>query len=119
VRLAVSDLKRSMNFYSEVIGLAVLDAPSAETRVARLGPHGGGQVLLELHMGLNVWAAGSPPASERDARLLFWELVLPNKDEVERVKVNLVKAGYPALRTAGAVPAFADPWGITVALVAA
>jgi catechol 2,3-dioxygenase len=272
VRLAISDLKRSVNFYREVIGLAVLDAPTAETRVARLGAHGGGRVLLELeeipgvqgigrrtrlglyhtafllpsreafssfvrnlvrrgtyfgsadhlvsealyltdpdglqvevyadrpreqwsyegreivmateplrfdelpavdenswkgapagtsvghvhmyvgdleaaakfyhaalgldittrrypgalftsaggyhhHMGLNVWAASSPPASQRDARLLFWELVLPNEAEVERVKASLAKAGYLAVTTATGTPAFSDPWGITVALV--
>jgi catechol 2,3-dioxygenase len=68
-------------------------------------------------VGLNVWAASSPLASLHDARLLFWELVLPNKEEVERVKASLAKAGYLAVTTATGTPAFSDPWGITVALV--
>jgi catechol 2,3-dioxygenase len=272
VRLAVSDLERSIDFYRDVIGLAVLESATAETRVARLGPHGGGGIFLELeeipgvqgigrstrlglyhmafllpsreafssfvrhlvrtgtyfgsadhlvsealyltdpdglqvevyadrprqqwsydgrqivmateplrfeelpavaenswkgapagttvghvhlyvgdleaaaefyhaafgldittrrypgalftsaggyhhHVGLNVWAASSPLASLHDARLLFWELVLPNKEEVERVKASLAKAGYLAVTTATGTPAFSDPWGITVALV--
>jgi catechol 2,3-dioxygenase len=112
VHMYVGDLETAAKFYHAALGLDI----TTRRYPGALFTSAGG---YHHHVGLNVWAASSPPASEGDARLLFWELVLPNKDEVERVKVNLVKAGYPALRTAEAVPAFADPWGITVALVAA
>jgi len=45
VRLAVSQLARSVHFYSEVIGLAVLER---EGNLAKLGAQDSGHVLLEL-----------------------------------------------------------------------
>jgi catechol 2,3-dioxygenase len=45
VRLAVSELARSVHFYSNVIGLSVL---KMEGRIARLGPQNSKLVLLEL-----------------------------------------------------------------------
>jgi catechol 2,3-dioxygenase len=45
VRLAVSNLERSIWFYSQVIGLAVLEQ---DGRTARLGAHDSKQILLEL-----------------------------------------------------------------------
>lgn len=45
VRLAVSHLARSVQFYSEVIGLAVLEQ---EGNLAKLGAHNSSDVLLEL-----------------------------------------------------------------------
>jgi len=32
-------------------------------------------------------------ASDRDARLLFWELVLPAQEEIEAVVANMSAAG--------------------------
>ena len=46
------------------------------------------------HVAINTWAAGSPVASDRDARLLFWELVLPAQEEIETVVTNMSAAGY-------------------------
>lgn len=45
VRLAVSSLERSVDFYTQVIGLQIL---SAQNHMACLGPHASQQVLLEL-----------------------------------------------------------------------
>jgi len=45
VRLAVSELARSVHFYSDVIGLRVLEM---EDRIAKLGPKNSKLVLLEL-----------------------------------------------------------------------
>lgn len=62
------------------------------------------------HVGLNVWAAGSPVATDQDARLLSWELLLPDDASVTSAVARLEKAGYPVLQTeAGAQ--VTDPWG--------
>lgn len=68
------------------------------------------------HVGLNTWAAGSPVATDEDAKLLFWELVLPDSAATAAVE-RLRDAGYSVTTVAG-VHAAADPWGITVRLVA-
>lgn len=53
------------------------------------------------HLGLNTWAAGAPPAGEADAKLLDWELVLPSKADLDRVRESLESAGAP-VESAGA-----------------
>jgi catechol 2,3-dioxygenase len=106
----VGDLAAAAEFYLAGLGLDVtVQIPSA------LFTSAGG---YHHHVGLNVWAAGSPVASERDARLLFWELVLPDAEEVAKVAGNLVRAGYSEAQVANGARAFTDPWGITAALVA-
>ncbi len=68
------------------------------------------------HLGLNTWAAGSPPASNHDARLLHWELLLPTQDDVEQLKANLHRSGYPTALTNTGEPTLTDPWGIQLVL---
>jgi catechol 2,3-dioxygenase len=67
------------------------------------------------HVGLNTWAAGSPVATDDDARLLSWELVLPDRSTTEAAADSLRRAGYGVTASDGAFLA-RDPWGITVRL---
>jgi catechol 2,3-dioxygenase len=67
------------------------------------------------HVGLNTWAAGSPAATDDDARLLFWELVLPDRGTTEAAAESLRGAGFAVTTSDGAFLA-RDPWGITVRL---
>jgi catechol 2,3-dioxygenase len=67
------------------------------------------------HVGLNTWAAGSPVATDEDARLLWWELVLPDRMTVEAAAESLRHAGYGVTASDGALLA-RDPWGITLRL---
>jgi catechol 2,3-dioxygenase len=67
------------------------------------------------HVGLNTWAAGSPVATEDDARLISWELVLPDLVTTEAAAESLRRAGYGVMAADGAFVA-RDPWGITVRL---
>lgn len=69
------------------------------------------------HVGLNTWAAGSPMASEHDARLLHWELAFSEPEELQHTAERLRRAGYEETAEPMEAPAFKDPWGITVALV--
>jgi catechol 2,3-dioxygenase len=67
------------------------------------------------HLGLNVWAAGSPAATEADARLLRWELWLPNAATRDAAAARLQAAGY-AVHSTPEGPVATDPWGIRVLL---
>jgi catechol 2,3-dioxygenase len=106
----VGDLGAAAEFYLAGLGLDVtVQIPSA------LFTSAGG---YHHHVGLNVWAVGSPVASENDARLLSWELVLP-AEEIERTAASLREGGFEETVAANGTIVFADPWGIRVALAAA
>lgn len=67
------------------------------------------------HLGLNVWAASSPVATEADARLLRWELWLPDAAARDAAATRLRQAGYAVAATSEG-PLVTDPWGICVLL---
>ena len=67
------------------------------------------------HVGTNIWAAGSPAATDEDARLLEWELLLPTTTDVDAAAAHAAASGY-LVRQAGSDRLLADPWGITVRL---
>ncbi|SMB77901.1 VOC family protein [Deinococcus hopiensis] len=67
------------------------------------------------HIGLNTWAAGSPPSGENDARLLTWDLILPDQTTLEQTVQSLQTEGFEVTATPEG-PVANDPWGITVRL---
>ncbi|WP_162536493.1 VOC family protein [Granulicella sp. WH15] len=101
LHLYVGDLKMAAEFYHGGLGLDVMvwRYPGA------LFTSAGG---YHHHVGLNVWAAGSPVASPEDARMLWWQLVVP---EAEGAIASMRAAGF------GDGPSFRDPWGTEVAVV--
>lgn len=67
------------------------------------------------HLGTNTWAASAPPAGDDDARLLYWDLVLPTAPDVSNAVRHLADSGHRAESTAmGSL--VADPWGTRVRL---
>ena len=65
------------------------------------------------HLGTNTWAAAAPPATGADARLLEWELILPNAGAVTHAAESIAASGYRTTPgTADLV--VADPWGTTL-----
>ena len=111
VHFHVGDIAQAERFYHAGLGLdkIVWNYPGA------LFLSAGG---YHHHVGTNTWAAGSPSATDNDARLLDWELVLPDEKSVAGAASSLENAGFSAERTNGAV-LVSDPWGIRVRLVAA
>ncbi len=111
VHLYVGDLDQARSFYHNTLGLDLMTWRYPGALFTSAGGY-------HHHVGLNVWAAGSQPASTEDARLLFWELVLPDAEDVARARSSFEKAGYAVgIGTSGA-PMISDPWGINVVLVA-
>ena len=105
VHFYVGDLQAAANFYHASLGMDIMTQFPGAVFVAAGGYH--------HHVGLNTWAAASPPASQNDARILRWELVLPNDEEIRRLAANMEKLGWAT----GAKHVFKDPWGINVAFV--
>jgi catechol 2,3-dioxygenase len=110
VHLFVDDLERAAAFYHAGLGLdkVVWSYPGA------LFLSAGG---YHHHLGTNTWAAGAPRATDRDARLLDWEMVVPSASDAEAAARSLDAAGNTVSRADGAWLA-ADPWGTTLRMVA-
>jgi len=111
VHFYIGDLAAASTFYHRGLGFdqVVWTFPGA-LFVSAAGYH--------HHVGLNIWAAGSPVATDADARVLRWDLVLPDARSVEAAEANLTRGGIVAEKTSDGVYA-TDPWGITVRVIAA
>lgn len=108
VHFFVGDIAGAERFYHVGLGLdkIVWNYPGA------LFMSAGG---YHHHVGTNTWAAGAPPASAGDARLLDWELVLPDSDSASTALASVEAAGFPVERKDG-IGFATDPWGIRVRL---
>jgi catechol 2,3-dioxygenase len=110
VHLFVGDLERSAAFYHESLGFdqTVWSYPGA------LFMSAGG---YHHHLGTNTWAAGAPPATENDARLLEWELVVPTRADAAAALAAVAGGAAAVPKADGGV--IRDPWGTPVRLRAA
>jgi catechol 2,3-dioxygenase len=108
VHLHVGGLDEAARFYHAALGLdkVVWSYPGA------LFLSAGG---YHHHLGTNTWAAGAPPAREDEARLLDWDLVLPDAAAVAEATHSLAEAGY-AGSADGVGRIVHDPWGTAVRL---
>jgi catechol 2,3-dioxygenase len=106
VHLYVRDLEEASAFYHEALGLdkVVWGYPGA------LFMSAGG---YHHHLGTNTWAAGAPLATDDDARLVDWEIVLPDATSVAHAAQSLESHGADVRREGSDVVA-RDPWGTQV-----
>jgi catechol 2,3-dioxygenase len=110
VHLYVRDLEEAERFYHAGLGLdkIVWSYPGA------LFLSAGG---YHHHLGTNTWAAGAPLASDDEARLLDWEVVVPTTADADAAAHSISDAGHPVERSEqGHV--VRDPWGTALRLVA-
>ena len=104
------DLTAAGRFYVDALGFAV----TTRTFPGALFVAAGG---YHHHVGLNVWAAGQPVATEDDAGLDAWSLVVPGAREREALAERLRAHGASADDERESLFAH-DPYGITVRVVA-
>jgi catechol 2,3-dioxygenase len=109
VHLYVDDIDKAEAFYHDALGFdkVVWSYPGA------LFMSAGG---YHHHLGTNTWAKGASPATDADARLLEWEIVVPTKKDAERAAQNVLAAGYEAKPENGEW-ILTDPWGTSLRLV--
>ena len=110
VHFYVGDLAVASTFYVDGLGFdrVVWTIPGA-LFVSAAGYH--------HHVGLNVWAAGSPVATDDDARLLRWDLVVPDSAAVGAAAESLASQGIKPLQQPAGIAA-TDAWGLTVRVLA-
>lgn len=111
IHLYIGNLERAKEFYHQGLGLDIMTWRYPGALFTSAGGY-------HHHVGLNVWASSSPQATERDARLLFWELRLPSGEELRRLVSNMEHSGFPAIWISDSRVAIDDPWGIKVVVVA-
>jgi len=109
VHLYVDDIDKAEAFYHGALGFdkVVWSYPGA------LFMSAGG---YHHHLGTNTWAKGAPRATDADARLLEWEIVVPTKKDADKAAQNVLKAGYEAKSQNGEW-ILTDPWGTSLRLV--
>jgi len=110
IHLHVGDLDVGAGFYHDALGFdkVAWGYPGA------LFMSAGG---YHHHLGTNTWAAGAPLASDDEARLLDWEIVLPTVADADAAAHSISDAGHAVERSAqGHV--VRDPWGTALRLVA-
>ena len=110
VHLYIGDLDRARKFYHNGLGLDIMTWRYPGALFTSAGGY-------HHHVGLNVWASGSPQASHQDARLLFWELRLPSVEELQKLQANMERSGFNVVRIGSHHASITDPWGIKVVLV--
>jgi catechol 2,3-dioxygenase len=87
VHLHVSHLAAAENFYVNAIGFDLMQHFGGQAAFVSAGGY-------HHHLGMNVWAGvGVPPAPEDRARMLWYEIVLPNNDALEATVERLQAAG--------------------------
>jgi catechol 2,3-dioxygenase len=111
VHLYVRDLDEGARFYHEGLGFdkIVWGYPGA------LFMSAGG---YHHHLGTNTWAAGAPLATDDDARMLEWEIVVPSSSDVDDVAANLQRNAI-AVERDGTHAVVRDPWGTQVRILGA
>jgi catechol 2,3-dioxygenase len=87
VHLHVSQLREAERFYVEQVGFDLIQHFGGQAAFISAGGY-------HHHLGMNVWAGiGVPPASDEMARLLWYEIVLPNEEALEAVIERMRAAG--------------------------
>ena len=110
VHLYVGDIDKAEAFYHDALGFdkVVWSYPGA------LFMSAGG---YHHHLGTNTWARGAPAASDADARLLEWEIVVPTREDAKRAAEHVRGKGYPVKEENGEW-ILTDPWGTNLRLIA-
>jgi catechol 2,3-dioxygenase len=105
VHLHVGDLARAEAPYHRALGFdkTVWSYPGALYFTAGGYHH---------HLGTNIWSPGPSPRAN-EARLLEWELVVPERSQTDDVAERLRAGGYAVNDAPEGVRA-SDPWGTQV-----
>ena len=111
VHFYVGDLATASTFYVDGLGFdrVIWSLPGA-LFLSAAGYH--------HHVGVNVWAAGAPVATDDDARLLRWDLVVPDSAAVGAAAESLASQSIQPLQHPAAGISATDAWGLTVRVLA-
>lgn len=109
MHLHVGSLDTAAAFYGDALGLE----PTVWSYPGALFLSAGG---YHHHLGVNTWAGDDAPRpTDADARLLEWELVLPDGEGVDAATRRMEAAGHAVERSRDGMRV-ADPWGTALLL---
>ncbi|MDP1512004.1 VOC family protein [Paenibacillus ottowii] len=110
VHFHVSNLLTAQQFYCDVLGFDITCRYGSSALFVSAGGY-------HHHMGLNIWAGeGAPPAPEQAAGLNYFELVVPDQQELDAITARLAAAGYGWQERDSAIYV-TDPFRIQIKLV--
>ncbi|MFW9334758.1 VOC family protein [Paenibacillus polymyxa] len=110
VHFHVSNLLTAQQFYCDVLGFDITCRYGSSALFVSAGGY-------HHHMGLNIWAGeGAPPAPEQAAGLDYFELIVPDQQELDAITARLTATGYRLQERDGALYV-ADPFRIQIKLV--
>lgn len=93
VHLHVADLAAAQRFYVDLLGFDVMQGYGPSALFVSAGGY-------HHHVGLNTWqGVGAPPPGPDATGLRWFELVLPDPDEVARLRARLRAAGLEVEET--------------------
>ncbi|HLN19943.1 MAG TPA: VOC family protein [Bacteroidales bacterium] len=89
VHLKVSDLKRSLAFYCDILGFELTTMYGRDAAFISAGGY-------HHHIGLNTWySKNSPPADPRSVGLFHVALLYPSRKDLAAILQRILEAGYP------------------------
>lgn len=89
VHLKVSDLKRSLDFYCNLLGFELMQMYGDQAAFISAGGY-------HHHIGLNTWySKGSPPAEVTRPGLFHTAILYPTRKDLAAIFDRLRKANYP------------------------
>jgi len=89
VHLKVSDLDRSLSFYSDLLGFKVTQRYGTEAIFLAAGDY-------HHHVGLNIWySQGNPPAPTHSPGLFHSAFLYPERKDLAEICKRLLEHGYP------------------------
>ncbi len=93
VHLHVADLAAAEHFYVDLLGMDLMQHFGNQAGFVSAGGY-------HHHLGLNTWAgAGAPPPPEDAARLLSFELIVPDADNLAGLVAQLRDGGVTVSET--------------------
>lgn len=108
IHFYVDDLDRASGFYEGGLGFERMTTMPGARFVSAGGYH--------HHVAYNTWALGASLPEEDDARLLEWQLVLPDETALEAAGERLEAAGGVLERLPDGSVWATDPWRTVVRL---
>jgi len=89
VHLKVSDLKRSLEFYCDLLGFELVTTYGADAAFISAGGY-------HHHIGLNTWySKGAPKSSPHQVGLFHTAILYPTRKDLAEIVDRLIKATYP------------------------
>ncbi len=93
VHLHVADLAAAEHFYVDLLGMDLMQHFGGQAGFVSAGGY-------HHHLGLNTWAgAGAPPPPAEAARLLSFELIVPDAENLARLVAQLRDGGVTVSET--------------------